>query len=113
MLMARHALVDRVNPMAHETVPIDVTSSPDLRRLAEDVASSQTPRILRRGEEDMAVVVPAPRKHSARHGRPTSQDDPLWQIIGMADAAVPADAPTDVSSHKQKYLADAYDVDRP
>ena len=99
--------------MAHEMVPIDIASSPDLRRLAEEVAASRIPRVLRREDEDMAVVVPVARKRSARHGRPTSQADPLWQIIGMADAAVPADAPTDVSSHKYRYLADAYDVDWP
>ena len=99
--------------MAHETVSIDVSSSPDLRRLAEEVATSRTPHILRRDDEDMAVVVPAARKRSARRGRPTSQDDPLWQIIGTADAAVPADAPTDVSSHKYTYLTDAVSVDRP
>ena len=73
--------------MAHEMIPIDITNAPELRRLAEDVAAPRTPRVLRRDNEDVAVVVPASPKRSARRGQPTSEDDPLWQIIGMADAA--------------------------
>jgi excisionase family DNA binding protein len=38
-------------------------------------------------------------------GEPTSEDDPLWDIVGMIDDP---DGPTDVSSNKHKYLAEAY-----
>jgi len=37
-------------------------------------------------------------------GKPTSADDPLWSIIGIACS----DGPGDVSQNKLKYLADAY-----
>jgi hypothetical protein len=38
--------------------------------------------------------------------KPITADDPLWGIVGMADSG--PDGPTDVSSNKHKYLADAY-----
>jgi excisionase family DNA binding protein len=38
-------------------------------------------------------------------GEPTSEDDPLWDIVGMIDSP---DGPTDVSRNKHKYLAEAY-----
>ena len=39
-----------------------------------------------------------------REARPTSDDDPLWRIIGMFDG----DGPTDVASNKYKYLVEDY-----
>ena len=39
-------------------------------------------------------------------GEPTHADDPLWGIIGIFDSG--PDGPTDVSSNKYKYLAEAY-----
>ena len=39
-------------------------------------------------------------------GRPFTFDSPLWEIVGMADSG--PDGPTDVSSNKHKYLANAY-----
>ena len=38
-------------------------------------------------------------------GEPTSEDDPLWDIVGMVTSE---DGPTDVSENKYKYLAEAY-----
>ena len=39
-------------------------------------------------------------------GRPTSDDDPIWGIVGLIEGK--EGDPTDVSSNKHKYLADAY-----
>ncbi|MGH2614435.1 MAG: helix-turn-helix domain-containing protein [Thermomicrobiales bacterium] len=36
-------------------------------------------------------------------GKPTTEDDPLWDIVGIASS----DEPNDVASNKHKYLADA------
>src|SRR5262249_17258604 len=41
-----------------------------------------------------------------RLARPITADDPLWNIVGMADSG--PNRPTDVSRNKHKYLADAY-----
>lgn len=38
-------------------------------------------------------------------GRPFTMDDALWSIVGIGKSK----DPTDVSTNKSKYLADAYD----
>ena len=55
--------------MARALHPIDISNTPDLIRLVEEVAESGKPRILRRADEDVAVLLPvkkaaAPRKKS-------------------------------------------------
>lgn len=45
-----------------------------------------------------------PMRDSIPQGRPTNEDDPLWDIIGIAETT----GPTDVSENKHKYLAEAY-----
>jgi hypothetical protein len=45
----------------------------------------------------------------SKRSKPTSAEDPLWSIVGIADAEAPDDLPTDVSSNVDAYLADAYD----
>ena len=55
--------------MAHEPEILDISNSPDLLRLAEVVRASNTPRVLRRGNEDVAIVMPpvtAPKGRSRR-----------------------------------------------
>jgi hypothetical protein len=44
--------------MAAEAKPIDISSVPELLVLAEEVSASRTPRVLRRGAEDLAMLVP-------------------------------------------------------
>ena len=49
--------------MAKELITVDVSKVPELLRLAEEVRGTKTARILRRDEEDIALVVPiAPRR---------------------------------------------------
>jgi hypothetical protein len=61
------------------------------------------------GSADIAVISPAPlAPRRSRRGKPTSAEDPLWTIVGIADADAPDDLPTDVSSNVDAYLADAY-----
>jgi hypothetical protein len=45
---------------------VDVTHSPEVRRLAEEVRATNTPRLLRRDGEDIAVIVPLRRRPSRR-----------------------------------------------
>ncbi|MDQ3701115.1 MAG: hypothetical protein M3442_09375 [Chloroflexota bacterium] len=89
--------------------PLDVTNTPELLRLAEEVQATQAPRVLQRDGEDMAVVTPveptAPgTRASRRQGKTTSPNDPYWELVGMASSAEAAD----VSSNKYRYLAEAY-----
>ena len=97
--------------MARELRPIDASDHPDLRRIAEEVHTTGEPRVLQRSGEDLAVVVrsgsPRARAPRAARGRRFSMDDALFNIVGIADSSDP-DEPTDVSSDKHRYLADAY-----
>jgi hypothetical protein len=45
-------------------VQIDVTNSPDLLRLAEEVQASNTARVLRRGSDLLAVVKPVGKRRT-------------------------------------------------
>lgn len=45
--------------MIRELTPIDITHQPDLLRLAEEVERTGRPRRLRRGDRDVALLVPA------------------------------------------------------
>lgn len=44
-----------------------------------------------------------------RDAKPTTMDDPLWNIIGLLDGE---NDPVDMSSNKQRYLAEAYEANR-
>jgi hypothetical protein len=60
-------------------------------------------------EESMRPVRPTSKKLApVSRGKPTSADDPLWNIVGIASTA----EPTDVSK-KHEYLADAYMPQKP
>jgi hypothetical protein len=48
----------KVNDMTRELTPIDVSHVPDLLRIVEEVADSGKPRLLRRGNEDVAIIMP-------------------------------------------------------
>jgi hypothetical protein len=44
--------------MVREPQPIDVSTIPELARLADEVERTGRPRVLRRGSRDVAVLVP-------------------------------------------------------
>jgi hypothetical protein len=44
--------------MNRNLAPIDISSQPDIRRLAEEVQATKTPRVLQRDNESIAVVMP-------------------------------------------------------
>lgn len=89
--------------MARELQRIDVSSTPELLRIAEEVHNTGKPRVLGRDDEDLAVVMPAKAvKRRSHRGRPLTYDDPLWELVGSVSSAEPTDA-----SKKHEYLADA------
>ena len=45
--------------MTREAARIDISTMPDLARLAEEVARTRTARVLQRGDEAVALLVPA------------------------------------------------------
>ncbi len=99
--------------MARELKPIDITHTPDVLRLAEEVARSGIPRVLRSDDRDVAVISPAPSAAPKRgRSKRTAREDSLREIVGLADAADFPDVPADVSTNTHTYLADAYDANR-
>lgn len=93
-----------------EIKSMDVSKIPDLLRIAEEVQSSGQTRVLERDGEELAILKPAKRASVASRARRKTgiitKDDPLWNIVGMADR--PGDPVSDVSENKHKYLAEAY-----
>ena len=61
--------------MVREATPIDITSMPDLARLADEVARTQTPRILQRGGREVAVLMPPRPGRRRRTKKPVSPED--------------------------------------
>jgi hypothetical protein len=87
----------------------DIADQPDLLRLVEEVRRTGQPVVLRRGDEDLAVLrplgpKPVTRQMPLRRAGQTPKRDSLFDIIGMFST----EGPTDVSEHKHEYLAEAY-----
>lgn len=63
--------------MARQMIPVDITHAPEVLRLAEEVRTSKTPRVLRRNGEEIAVVMPlsAARKRARTAKTFTKADD--------------------------------------
>ncbi len=64
--------------MAHEHETIDISHNPDLLRIAEAVRKNNTPTVLRRDDEDVAVVMPladGTKPRARRAGKQKTQAD--------------------------------------
>jgi hypothetical protein len=57
--------------MPSELTPIDITQVPDVARLIEEVEAAGKPRRIRRGDRDVAIIMPAQpsRQDTARARR--------------------------------------------
>jgi hypothetical protein len=60
--------------MAKELVPLDISNIPELVRIAEEVRDTNSPRVLKRDSEDLAVLVPV-RARRRRVGRTPIKSD--------------------------------------
>jgi hypothetical protein len=90
--------------MANEPKRIDISRIPELLHLAQEVQSTNEPRILQQDSEDLAMLTPiTPVAKRTVRGKPTSADDPLWKLVGIGHSGR-----GDISENKHKYLADAY-----
>lgn len=91
--------------MAKEPKGIDISNVPELVRIAQEVRDTNQPCLLKRDNEELAILMPVrPTRKRSPKGRPTTADDPLWKLVGIGDSG----GPGDVSENKHKYLADAY-----
>ncbi len=62
--------------MTRQLEPIDISHLPDVVRLVDEVRSANAPRVLRRNNEDVAVLMPAPdrKRRRLRDWRPSEAD---------------------------------------
>ncbi len=69
-------IIQTTIPMARSLTPIDISNTPDLLRLVEEVTESGKPRVLRRADEDVAVLMPVKKPASRRRtGRKKTKAD--------------------------------------
>jgi len=60
--------------MAKTHEAIDISESPELLRLVDEVRSTGVPRVLKRGDEDLAVLTPVKPKSSFQWRELTEED---------------------------------------
>ena len=96
--------------MAEPMRTIDVAGRPELLALAEEVQRAGRPCLLKRGDEEVAMIAPVQRATRARRrqriewkGPPTAE---WWDSI--TDVVVDGE-PSDMAANKNKYLAEAYE----
>lgn len=90
--------------MARELKAIDISNMPELLRIVEEVRATHEPRVLKRDNEEVAILTPTrPAKKRIPRGKPFTKDDPLWNLVGIGRSGL-----GDVSENKHKYLAEAY-----
>jgi hypothetical protein len=92
--------------MAKEMTPLDVTDTPDLLRLAEEVARTGVARVLRRDSEELAVIRPVSTSRGRSRTRPTREAPPNAWLEGLVGAAESA-GPADISANIHAYVAEA------
>jgi hypothetical protein len=95
--------------MTQQFPAIDITDPEALARAAEDVERTRTPRLIKRGDQEIAMLSPLeqPRKGTRKRSTATTTKPNAW-LTGLIGIARSTDGVTDVSANKQKYLADAY-----
>ena len=86
--------------MAKELRPLDISHTPELLHLVEEIRKGDEPRVLRRGSEDLAILTPLktlPRRKATRT-RTEADHEALLSSAGIWDGIVDTD----------KLIADIY-----
>jgi hypothetical protein len=90
--------------MSNLTQSVDIADPAALVRAAEDVERTKQPRIVTRGERQIAVLSPI-RRRSRPGGRALDEHDSLFRVVGKAHV----DNADDVVDNVDAYLAQADD----
>jgi hypothetical protein len=96
----------RSGNMSHERVVVDISASPDLLRLVEEIEQSGAELVLARGEEELALVtqLPAAPARTPRR-RPRRKPEHVLDILGIGAS----EGGSDIEHFKDHYIADAVD----
>lgn len=89
--------------MAHELTPIDVSLLPELAHLADEVQRTRTIHVLRRDNQDLAIVMPAvaPTQTSiSQTVRPLSEAERVQMRASL----------THLQAHRQALIAERGDL---
>jgi hypothetical protein len=96
--------------MGTDVQTIDITDSAELLALVEEVRRSGVGRLLKRGEQELALLTPVTGHRKAHPHRQAAGDehDTLLDIIGIGASS----EPTDIAQREGEYLAEAYSPSR-
>ena len=72
--------------MARRLQSLDITNTPELLHLAEEVQRTRQPRVLERGGQAVAVVVPITAKNRIARREQVIETE-IWADAGVIDAA--------------------------
>jgi hypothetical protein len=91
--------------VAQEVQPIDIDRVPTTLGLIEEVRKDNRPRLLKRGDEALAIVSPVeqPRRRVRKTGILT-RDDPLFRMIGSSKSGIPGG----ISGRKYDFFQEAF-----
>lgn len=92
--------------MAQEIPSYDADDSPDVLRLAEEVARSRQPRALTHNGEVLAVIRPAGRARRRRHPPVDDSENPSAWLVGLIGIGASGE-PADVSGNVHHDIAEA------
>jgi hypothetical protein len=62
-------------PMSKHFTPIDISSLPDLVKIAEEVKATKTPRVLKKADETVAILMPVGTATKPKKKRAKTQAD--------------------------------------
>jgi 6-phosphogluconate dehydrogenase (decarboxylating) len=93
--------------MTKDAIEIDISSSPDLTRLAEEVEQSGVARVLVRDGVEIAVVSPVRTEPVNAPQRRSPRRDPR-RALNIVGAGASGQA-SDIARHKDEYIANAID----
>jgi len=77
--------------MVREAQSLDISEMPEVARLADAIARTHTPCVLRRGDQEIAVISPARRRARRRSGMTQAQRDAVLASVGGWAGLVDAD----------------------
>lgn len=85
---------------------IDISDMPEVAKLVEDLRKSDTPRVLRRGDEDVAILTPVTEPRD-KHRKPSDEQ------IAVARSAAGSWKDFDAEAFIEQVYRDRENGDRP